>query len=137
MNETRVYHAACKVEFRPFNRSYSQLTFFSLKKTDYTACHPGKTYYHVPGTGTYFEKHRMRTSACTSGPVVGWGQGVSAVPISVSSFKYPICIRTSIQRVSAQAGIWVLICVRPPSLPPSLPLASCLPLQAIYMVSPT
>ena len=23
-----MYHAACKVEFQPFNRSYSQLTFF-------------------------------------------------------------------------------------------------------------
>ena len=25
-----MYHAACKVEFQPFNRSYSQLTFFNL-----------------------------------------------------------------------------------------------------------
>ena len=27
-----MYHAACKVEFQPFKRSYSQLTFFNLKK---------------------------------------------------------------------------------------------------------
>ena len=29
-----MYHAACKVEFQPFTRSYSQLTFFNflLKK---------------------------------------------------------------------------------------------------------
>ena len=25
-----MYHAACKVEFNPFNRSYSQLTFFNF-----------------------------------------------------------------------------------------------------------
>ena len=25
-----MYYAACKVEFQPFNRSYSQLTFFNL-----------------------------------------------------------------------------------------------------------
>ena len=25
-----MYHAACKVEFQPFNRSYSQLTFFNF-----------------------------------------------------------------------------------------------------------
>ena len=25
-----MYHAACKVEFQPFNRSYSQLTFFNI-----------------------------------------------------------------------------------------------------------
>ena len=25
-----MYHAACKVEFQPFNRSYSQLTFFNV-----------------------------------------------------------------------------------------------------------
>ena len=24
------YHAACKVEFQPFKRSYSQLTFFNI-----------------------------------------------------------------------------------------------------------
>ena len=30
-----MYHAACKVEFQPFKRLYSQLTFFKLfiKKT--------------------------------------------------------------------------------------------------------
>ena len=27
-----MYHAACKVEFQPFKRSYSQLTFSNLKK---------------------------------------------------------------------------------------------------------
>ena len=27
-----MYHAACKVEFEPFKRSYSQLTFFNFKK---------------------------------------------------------------------------------------------------------
>ena len=27
-----MYHAACKVEFQPFTRSYSQLTFFNFKK---------------------------------------------------------------------------------------------------------
>ena len=27
-----MYHAACKVEFQPFKWSYSQLTFFNLKK---------------------------------------------------------------------------------------------------------
>ena len=27
-----MYHAACKVEFRPFHRSYSQLTFFNFIK---------------------------------------------------------------------------------------------------------
>ena len=27
-----MYHAACKVEFHPFKRSYSQLTFFNFKK---------------------------------------------------------------------------------------------------------
>ena len=27
-----MYHAACKVEFQPFKRLYSQLTFFNLKK---------------------------------------------------------------------------------------------------------
>ena len=25
-----MYHAACKVEFQPFNRLYSQLTFFNF-----------------------------------------------------------------------------------------------------------
>ena len=25
-----IYHAPCKVEFQPFNRSYSQLTFFNF-----------------------------------------------------------------------------------------------------------
>ena len=25
-----MYHAACKVEFQPFNRWYSQLTFFNF-----------------------------------------------------------------------------------------------------------
>ena len=25
-----MYHAACKVEFQPFKRSYSQLTFFNF-----------------------------------------------------------------------------------------------------------
>ena len=28
-----MYHAACKVEFQPFKRSYSQLTFFNFYKT--------------------------------------------------------------------------------------------------------
>ena len=28
VNEIQMYHAACKVEFQPFNRSYSPLTFF-------------------------------------------------------------------------------------------------------------
>ena len=27
-----MYHAACKVEFQPFTRSYSQLTFFNFYK---------------------------------------------------------------------------------------------------------
>ena len=33
-----MYHAACKVEFQPFNRLYSQLTFFNflLKKKLHT-----------------------------------------------------------------------------------------------------
>ena len=29
---TCLMHAACKVEFQPFKRMYSQLTFFNLKK---------------------------------------------------------------------------------------------------------
>ena len=35
-----MYHAACKVEFQPFNRSYSQLTFsnFLLKKLKNVSC---------------------------------------------------------------------------------------------------
>ena len=35
-----MYHAACKVEFQPFNRSYSKLTFFnfSLKKLKNVSC---------------------------------------------------------------------------------------------------
>jgi len=32
MRTCLMYHAACKVEFQPFKRSYSQLTFFNLKK---------------------------------------------------------------------------------------------------------
>ena len=35
MNEIWMYRSACKVEFRPFNRSYSQLTFFQLFVIDY------------------------------------------------------------------------------------------------------
>ena len=27
-SDVHMYHAACKIEFQPFNRSYSQLTFF-------------------------------------------------------------------------------------------------------------
>ena len=30
ISETLMYHAACKVEFQPFNQLYSQLTFFIL-----------------------------------------------------------------------------------------------------------
>ena len=29
-NDNLMYHAACKVEFQPFTRSYSQLTFFNF-----------------------------------------------------------------------------------------------------------
>ena len=29
ISETKMYQAACKVEFQPFNRSYSQLTCFN------------------------------------------------------------------------------------------------------------
>ena len=32
MRTRLMYHAACKVEFQPFKRLYSQLTFFNLKK---------------------------------------------------------------------------------------------------------
>ena len=32
MRTCLMYHAACKVKFQPFKRSYSQLTFFNLKK---------------------------------------------------------------------------------------------------------
>ena len=31
-SETKMYYAACKFEFHPFNRSYSQLTFFNFYK---------------------------------------------------------------------------------------------------------
>ena len=37
MRTCLMYHAACKVEFQPFKRSYSQLTFFNLKKYIFTA----------------------------------------------------------------------------------------------------
>jgi len=30
-----MYHAACKVEFQPFKRSYSQLTFKKIKIKKY------------------------------------------------------------------------------------------------------
>ena len=30
-----MYHAACKVEFQPFNRSYSQLADFNLRVIKY------------------------------------------------------------------------------------------------------
>ena len=33
-----MYHAACKVEFQPFNRSYSQLTFFNFLKISLSVC---------------------------------------------------------------------------------------------------
>ena len=33
-----VYHTACKVEFQPFNRSHSQLTFFNLKTFMKSTC---------------------------------------------------------------------------------------------------
>ena len=32
MRTCLTYHAACKVEFQSFKRSYSQLTYFNLKK---------------------------------------------------------------------------------------------------------
>ena len=32
MRTCLMYHAACKVKIQPFKRSYSQLTFFNLKK---------------------------------------------------------------------------------------------------------
>ena len=35
-----MYHASCKVEFQPFKRSYSQLTFFNLKKIYHTVVWP-------------------------------------------------------------------------------------------------
>ena len=48
-----MYHAACKVEFQPFNQSYSQLTFFDffLKKKSFL-CHAPR---HVPGGNLVYQ----------------------------------------------------------------------------------
>ena len=46
-------HAACKVEFQPFNRSYSQLTFFNFlfKKIYSKQQYTGVVYHVAPVAG--------------------------------------------------------------------------------------
>ena len=50
-----MYHAACKVEFQPFKRSHSQLTFFNFlyngTPVHRVLCHGRTELTQVPGTG--------------------------------------------------------------------------------------
>ena len=51
-----MYHAACKVEFQPFTRSYSQLTFFNFYK---------KAFYKSPTNILHKDKtEHARTIFC-------------------------------------------------------------------------
>ena len=47
-----MYHAACKVEFQPFTRSYSQLTFFNFLLEKITAKQQGKPQAKTTAAGT-------------------------------------------------------------------------------------
>ena len=49
ISETWTYHAACKVEFQPFNRSYSQLTCPSLRCCVVLRCVLSFEHGAVPG----------------------------------------------------------------------------------------
>ena len=79
-----MYHAPCKVESQPFNRSYSQLTFFNfLEKDTYSymiLLSPlvlGETFYYNtydhdnsegewPRTSTAYEYSVHEAAACTN-----------------------------------------------------------------------
>ena len=50
-----MYHAACKVEFQPFTRSYSQLTFFNFFQLFI------KTFYRIHPFIAFFIHYRHDT----------------------------------------------------------------------------
>ena len=77
-----MYHAACKVEFRPFSRSYSQLTFKKKKKKKSMKCQQGNSSQHEPPLLVFFErKHQLPRLSC-------WPQHHSAVWTNLGLLLY-------------------------------------------------
>ena len=68
-----MYHAACKVEFQPFKRSYSQLTFFNFYKKKDPTPYSCKCWFALPGTWVQLRREFSTNSRRGSGAGDGGG----------------------------------------------------------------